>query len=1212
MVEAETRATVATGADAFVHLHTHSEFSLLDGAARIPELVARARAMGQPAVAVTDHGVLYGAVELYTEAVAAGVKPILGCEVYMAPRSHRDKEGRADRDPHHLVLLARDAAGYSNLIALSTIAHLEGYYYRPRIDKELLAAHSEGLICLSGCVGGELPQVILSGDLDAAERVARQHSEIFGPDNYFLEIQDHGMTEETAVREGLVEIARRTGLPLICTNDSHYIDSTDAEAHDILLCLQTGSRREDEKRLRFHGPQFYLASGQEMRRRFAAYGEAAANTLAVAARCDWKLELGRHHLPAYSPIPDGLDADSYLAELCERGLAERYGADPSREARERLAMELDVIRQTGFSAYFLIVWDLIRAARCDGVVVGPGRGSAAGSLVSYVLRITNVDPLRYGLIFERFLNLERREMPDIDIDFDDRRRDRVLQYVTGKYGQDRVAQIITFGTMAARAAIRDVGRVLDVPLPDVDRLAKLVPASIGITLDRALAEARDLRDLYDGEPWARSVIDIARRLEGISRNASTHAAGVVIGAGPLASIVPLARATSGHEGVITQFDMKGVSKIGLLKIDFLGLSNLTVIQEAVENVEKVRGVRIDIDAIPLDDPATFELLGKADTHGIFQLEATLGKRILIDMQPRSLGDLAAANALIRPGPLEGGVVDLYIKRRRGEEPITYLRPEMEPILAETFGTMIYQDQVMLIASAVSGYSLGEADVLRAAMGKKDKVKMAHQREKFLAGAAARGVAEGTAAALFDLIDHFAGYGFNKAHAYCYGLIGYQTAYLKANHPLEFMAALLNSRAGDFDKLKQTILDAHARGLTVMLPDVNRSEAGFAVGDPEKREILYGLAHIKGAGERVMEQLVEERRTGGAYTSLVDLCLRVGGRDLNRRVLEALIRSGACDGLGERGLLLATLDRALDRAAQIRRERDLGQGSLFGDSAAEDASMILSPVDEFGTVTDVSPVPADERLRWEREYLGMYLSDHPLRRISERLAERVDTAIGELGAHLDGIYVQIGGAIRDLRAFIPRRSTTGQRMAFMTLEDLSGACEVVVFARIFEECADLLRPDQVIVVRGRVQAGRNGRTPAAATSNGAPGGAPVAEEDEHPEGEQVSVIAEAVYALDDVRLAAWRRNSRVRLRLAAGQERLLPTLRDILGRHHGDAPVMVQVQGARSVDEIVLPDEWSVEPGPALERAVESLLGDSSYRVEVERQRAPEREGPRRR
>jgi DNA polymerase-3 subunit alpha len=1200
----------AVGADAFVHLHTHSEYSLLDGAARIPELVERAAAMGQPAIAVTDHGVLYGAVDLYTEAVAAGIRPIIGCEAYMAPRSHRDKEGRADRDPHHLVLLARDAEGWANLLALVSAAHLDGYYYKPRIDKQLLAQRSRGLICLSGCIGGELPQAILSGDLDAAERVARQHAEIFEPDGYFLEIQDHGMAEEAAVREGLVEIARRTGLPLVCTNDSHYIAPADAEAHDILLCLQTGSRREDERRFRFSGPHYYLAGGAEMRDRFRAYGEAAANTVALAERCDWRLELGRHHLPAYSPIPEGHDADSYLAELCHRGLRERYGADPPAEVRERLHMELDVIRQTGFAAYFLIVWDLIHAARCDGVVVGPGRGSAAGSLVAYVLRITNVDPIRYGLIFERFLNLERVEMPDIDIDFDDRRRDRVLQYVTQKYGQDRVAQIITFGTMAARAAIRDVGRVLDVPLPDVDRLAKLVPASIGITLERALAESRELKDLYDTESWAKSVIDNARRLEGISRNASTHAAGVVIGAEPLAEIVPLGRSTSANEGVVTQFDMKGVSRIGLLKMDFLGLANLTVIQETVENIERVRGIHLDIDAIPLDDPATYELLGRADTHGVFQLEATLGKRILIDMQPRSLEDLAAANALIRPGPLEGKVVDLYIRRRRGEEPITYLLPEMEPILSETFGTMIYQDQVMKIASAVAGYSLGEADVLRSAMGKKDKAKMAQQREKFLRGATARGVNERTADELFELIGFFAGYGFNAAHATCYGLIGYQTAYLKANHPLEFMTALLNSRAGDFDKLRQTILDAHARGLTVLLPDVNRSESGFAVGDPEKGEILFGLRHIKNAGERVVEQLVEERRSAGPYTSLYDLCLRVGGRDLNRRVLEALIRSGACDSLGERGTLLASVDRAMDGATQVRRERELGQGSLFGDALGGDPATPSVPTDGFGSVTEVAPVATEERLRWEREHLGIYLSDHPLRRVADRLSGCTDTPVGELGAHLDGVVVQVGGAIRDLRAFVPRRSTSGQRMAFMTLEDLSGACEVVVFARTFEECAELLTPDRVVVVRGRVQAGRNGRGPAA--DGAAAALAAQTEEDEHADPETVSVIAEAVYDLDDVRLAAWRSHSRLHLRVRRGQEEVLPALRSLLERRRGDTPVTLQIQGADTVEEVALGEGWGVEPGPPLERAVESLLGDGAYRLEVDRQRAPEREPARRR
>ncbi len=1197
----------AVEADSFVHLHTHTEYSLLDGASRIRELVARAREMGQSAVAVTDHGVLYGAVELYTEAVAAGIKPIIGCEVYMAPRSHRDKEGRADRDPHHLVLLASSAEGWTNLLALVSAAHLDGYYYKPRIDGQLLAEHSRGLICLSGCLGGELPQTIVSGDLDAAERVARRHLEIFGADRYFLELQDHGIPEEAAVRDGLVEISRRTGIPLVCTNDSHYIDPGDAEAHDILLCLQTGSRREDERRFRFSGPHYYLPGGAEMRQRFAAYGEAAANTGAIAALCDWRLELGRHHLPAYSPIPEGYDAASYLAELCERGLRERYGEEPGREARERLAMELDVIRETGFSAYFLIVWDLIRAARGDGVVVGPGRGSAAGSLVAYVLRITNVDPLRYGLIFERFLNLERVSMPDIDIDFDVTGRGRVIDYVTRKYGSDRVAQIITFGTMAARAAIRDVGRVQGVPLPDVDRLAKLVPASIGITLDRALAEARDLRELYDSEPWARSVIDIAKRLEGISRNASTHAAGVVIGAEPLAGIVPLGRATSGGEGAVTQFDMKGVSKIGLLKMDFLGLANLTVIEETLENIARTRRTTIDIDAIPLDDPATYELLGRADTHGVFQLEANLGKRILIDMQPRSLEDLAAANALIRPGPLEGRVVDMYIRRRRGEEPVTYLLPEMEPILAETFGTMVYQDQVMKIASSVAGFTLGEADILRSAMGKKDKAKMAQQREKFLAGATGRGVSEETATELFDLIAYFAGYGFNKSHAVCYALIGYQTAYLKANYPLEFMTALLNSRAGDFDKLKQTILDAQARGLTVLLPDVNRSEAGFAVGDPAKGEILYGLSHIRNAGERITELLVEERKREGPYASLYDLCLRAGGRDLNRRVLEALIRSGACDGLGERGMLLASLDRAMDRAAQVRREREMGQASLFGDGADTGADA-GAPAGEFGAVTPVPPVPTDERLRWEREHLGIYLSDHPLRRVADRLGGLVDTRIGDLGSHLDGIYVQVGGAIRDLRAFIPRRSTTGQRMAFLTLEDLSGTCEVVVFARTFEECVDLLTPDRVVVVRGRVQAGRNGRPATGAES--APGAAD--DDQEHQEGEAVSVIAEAVYDLDDVRLTAWRSNSRVRVRLRRGQERNLPALRTVLERHPGDSPVVLQVRGERAVDEVVLGEAWSVQPGPPLERAIQSLLGDGSYRLEVERRRAAEREPSRRR
>ena len=1180
---------------AFVHLHTHTEYSLLDGAARIGELVDQVRAMGQTAVSITDHGVLYGVIDFYARAKAAHIKPIIGCEMYMAQRSRHDREVRADRDPYHLVLLARNETGYRNLIKLVTTAHLEGHYYRPRIDKQLLAEHAEGLICLSACLGGELQQAILRGDTGGAENVAREHLEIFGRDNYFLELQDHGVSEEETARAGIVEIARRLDLPLVATNDSHYVRREDAEAHDILLCLQTGARMADEKRFKFSGPNFYLAPTHEMRARFSGYAEAISNTAAIASRCNVEIELGRNLLPRYEPIPEGHDADSYLRELCEVGLRQRYGEAANAQVRERLDMELDVISQTGFAAYFLIVWDLIRAARGHGVRVGPGRGSAAGSLVSYVLRITDIEPLRYGLIFERFLNLERVQMPDIDIDFDDRRRERVLQYVQEKYGHDRVAQIITFGTMAARAAIRDVGRVLNVPLPDVDRLAKLVPATIGITLERALAESRDLRDLYEHEDWARKVVDNAQRLEGITRNASTHAAGVVIGAEPLANIVPLQRSTSGDgSAAITQFDMVGVSQIGLLKIDLLGLANLTVIEEACEHIKQHRGIEIDIDHVALDDAKAYELLGRGDTHGVFQLEAIFAKRILLDLQPRSIEDLGVAVALNRPGPIEGGVVDIYMRRKRGEEPVTYVLPELEPILASTYGTIIYQDQVMLIASAVAGFTLGEADVLRAAMGKKDKVKMAKQREQFLSGAAARGVPPDTAGQLFELIAFFAGYGFGAAHAHAYAMIAYQTAFLKANYPLEFMCALLNSRAGNFDKLKQSILDAHARGLVVRPPDVNRSGVAFSIGDPAQGEVLYGLQHIKNAGERVADMIVAERRERGPYASLLDLCLRIGTRELNRRILEALIKSGACDPLGERGALLSVLNMVSDRAAQIRRERESGQTALFGETI-EQFSGSETAVDSTADVpaNGLGSVAADEKLRWEREFLGMYLSDHPLRRVAAELQQRVDTAINELGPHLDGLLVQVGGVVRDVRAFVPKRSTTGQRMAFLQIEDLTGLCEVVVFARTFEECAPLLHPDAVVVVRGKVEVGRNG-------------GAVVPDDEDRSDVEPAKILAESVYAHDDPRLAAWRRDSTVHVRVGPGLVAMLAPLRHALEQHRGDCPVVVHVDSGTSMEEIALSNDFGVDPGPGLERAVEGLAGEGSYRVEIRRARAPER------
>jgi len=744
-----------------------------------------------------------------------------------------------------------------------------------------------------------------------------------------------------------------------------------------------------------------------------------------------------------------------------------------------------------------------------------------------------------------------------------------------------------------------------VPLPDADRLAKMVPASIGITLDAALHSSRELREMYAHEDWARQTIDIARRLEGICRNASTHAAGVVIAPGPLQEIVPLQRSTTDKDASmqVTQFDMDGVQRIGLLKMDFLGLTNLSVIEETLDNIEQATGTRLDIDALPLDDAATYELLGRADTHGVFQLEAVGGKRILIDMQPRSLEDLSAAVALNRPGPIEGGVIDLYMKRRRGEVTIEYppgLAPFLEPILRDTHGTIVYQDQVMRIAQAVAGFSLGEADVLRAAMGKKDKAKMAKQREKFLAGAATREVPAEVAGELFELIAFFAGYGFNAAHSFAYALIAYQTAYLKANHPLEYMAALLNSKAGDFDRLQLTIRDCHARGLSVQPPDINRSGAGFSVGDRTRGEILYGLRHIKNVGEKVIENALEARAAEGPFRSLLDLCLRAGGRDLNRRVIEALICSGACDALGERAALLAAVDRVMDRATQIRVEREMGQTSLFGlpevrpdavtdpgGSAHVDLGAAPASFDEV-PLPSVAAASVEDRLRWERDLLGMYLSDHPLRRIADVLHSRVDTHLGELGAHLEGLVVQVGGAVRELRSVVPRRSTTGARMAFLQLEDLTGSCEVVVFARVFEDCAELLRNDQVVVVRGRVEVGQRGGD---------------AGDEQRGEGEAAKIIAESIRALDDPRLLAWRAAQTVHLTIREGQSQHAAALRETLERHQGETAIIVHVEHHDKIDEVMLPAESGVAPSPGLERAVAALLGEGGYRVEVHRERA---------
>ena len=1169
----------------FVHLHTHSEFSLLDGASRISEMVRLAAETGMPAIALTDHGVLYGAVDLYLQAKAAGIKPIIGQEAYVATRSRLQKEGRADRDPYHLILLVKSLTGYRNLIRLASTAHLEGYYYKPRIDKALLAEHAEGLIALSSCLGGEVASRLLEGDEAGAEQAAREYQRMFGED-YFLEIQDHGMEEQARVNEGLARLSTRTGIPLVATNDSHYTREDDAEAHDILLCLQTGTVVSDATRMRFHNDEFYLKTPAEMAERFRDYPEAIANTVRIAERCHLELET-TPLLPRFE-VPAGDTADSYLRRLAEEGLKRRY-PEMTQAIKDRFDMEFSVIKDMGYAAYFLIVSDFTDYARKNGVAVGPGRGSAAGSIVSYALGITELDPIRHGLIFERFLNRERISMPDIDMDFDDRNRDRVIEYVGRKYGQDHVAQIITFGTMKARAVIRDVGRALDVPLPDVDRLAKLVPPQLNMTLDKAMQMVPELAAAAT-DPVYGKLLKNARKLEGLTRHASTHAAGIVITPEPLQRYVPLQNAITRGErngqetrAVMTQYEMNAVQKIGLLKMDFLGLRNLSIIEDTLKNIEQTRGLKLDLDAIPWDDAATFRLFAAADTNGVFQFEGSGMRRLLQDMRPSTFEDITAAGALFRPGPLEGGLVDQYIKCKHGDREIVYPLPELEPILKETYGVIVYQEQVMQIASRLAGFSLGEADILRAAMGKKKKDEMARMRAKFITGAIAHGVAEAKATEIFDLMAFFAGYGFNKSHSAAYAVISYQTAYLKANYPLEYLAALLNNEAGEYERVAATVLDCHARQIEVLPPDVNRSEAGFTVEDGK---IRYGLAVIKNVGAHVIERLLAERRAKGPFKSLLDMAVRVDPRELNKRVLESLIRSGAADCLGERGRLLASIDRVSDRAAQIIGEWESGQTSLFG---------LLPEADELddpaaGLVSMMPPMPDEERLKGEKELLGLYLSDHPLKRIEQEMHAKVDTYANQVTPEMEDYEVRIGGVIKGVRPVVTK---TGKAMAFVQLEDLTSTVEVIVFPRVFEERRHLLLSDTVVIVRGKVDA----RTAAG---------------DDEERAEQAKVIADDILAFDDAGHESWVRNQVVHLDIPAeATPDQMAALEEILGRCPGpDRVVMHLPRGDQTVD-MDLGDKFRVQAGglagDRTQREIDGLFLRPVWRLEVIRRRAPERQ-----
>jgi DNA polymerase-3 subunit alpha len=1033
----------------FTHLHVHSEFSLLDGLGRITELVDSAAAAGMDSMAITDHGALYGAVAFYQAAKAKGIKPIIGIETYVAPRSMTSKEGKADSQPFHLILLARDFKGYQNLCRLATDAHIDGYYYKPRIDHERLAMYSEGLIGLSACLGGEVARALEVDDWELARTVAGRYGEILGPDGFFLELQDHGLPEQTRLNEQLLRLAPEVGLPLVVTNDLHYVRQDQAEAQDVLLCVGTGNNLDTPGRLKFDTQEFYVKTAAQMAALFPDQREAILNTRRIAEMTDIALPLGQLRIPHF-PVPDGHTTETWLREECQRGLERRYGT-VTPELQRRLDYELGVILSMGYAGYFLIVADFIAFARSQGIQT-TCRGSAPGSIVTYTLGITPVDPILYQLPFERFLNPDRVTMPDIDVDFEDGRRDEVIAYVGRKYGQDHVAQIITFGTMLARAAIRDVGRVLGHSYGEVDRIAKAIPNQLGIKLDEALEIAPALREQVDADPSVKRIIDFARHLEGVARNASTHAAGVVISREPLTELMPLQKATN-SDGLMTQYEMHAIEALGLLKFDFLGLSNLTILRQAVDLVRDNRGVTIDLDTIPLDDARTFELLASGETTGIFQLESAGMRRYIRELRPTSVYDLAAMVALYRPGPMDN--IPAYIRRKHGQEPVTYLHPLLEPYLEKTYGIFVYQEDIMSAAVALGGFSGPEADTLGYAIRKKKSIVLRAQKEKFVTQAAERGVEPQVIDAVFKAFEPFERYGFNKAHATCYGLIAYQTAYLKANHTVEYMTAVLTAFRANEEKVAAAVAECRRMGIDVLPPDVHRSHLEFTV---EGEAIRFGLLAVKNVGQGAIESIIAARAADGDFRSLTDFCTRIDLRLANRKVLEALIKVGALSALGHPAQLLLGLDDAIGAAQATQRDRITGQTSLFDLGAAE-ASVLERPL------PPASEVPTRERLRWEKELLGLYLSEHPMGEVAEQVGRYVNAYSGDLKDEtLDGQRVVVGGIVTGLRTVITKRQ---EAMAIATLEDLQGSIEVVVFPRLYEQTRPTWRDGAILLVAGRV-------------------------------------------------------------------------------------------------------------------------------------------------
>ncbi len=1037
----------------FTHLHVHSEYSLLDGLSRINDLVAQAKRYGMHSLAITDHGAMYGVIDFYKACKAIDIKPIIGVESYLAPNSLEDRTGKYDY--FHLLLLAQNEVGYRNLLKLTTIAHTKGYYLRPRIDKQTLAEHSEGLIATSTCISGEIPSLLMKEDINGARRVIQWYQEVFGPERFYLELQDHQEPGSPLVKINpmLYDLHREMGVPLVATNDLHYVRAEDAETQDVLLCVQTGKTIDDPKRMKFDSQQYYLKSAEEMAALFTDVPDALKNTMRIAEMCNVKLTFGQTLLPDF-PIPPGYSSpDEYMYELCLKGVRERYG-EMTDEIKQRLDYEFNIISSKGFVSYFLIVWDFYNEARKRGIRCS-ARGSAAGSLVGYVLGITSVDPLQYHLLFERFLNPERKSMPDIDMDFPDDRREEMVVYVAEKYGWDKVAQIVTFNTMAAKAAVRDVGRVLGLS-SEADTIARLIPTGPKVTLRGSLETIKDLQQRYENSETTKTILDKALALEGTIRSTGIHAAGVVISREPLVDVLPLQLrdAKDPKSWLVSQYEQAYLEEMGLLKFDFLGLSNLTILQNTVKFIKEARGEDIDLDRIPTDDKKAYDLLGSGETTGIFQLESGAMRQYIKELKPTSIEDLTAMVALYRPGPMDS--IPTFIKAKHGEIQIKYLHPDLEPFLKESYGVIVYQDQVLYIAVNLAGFTWGEVDAFRKAMGKKIPEELLKYRSKFIQGCVKHGIPEKIADEIFTLIEPFGGYGFNKAHACSYAWVAYMTAYLKANYTPEFMAATLTTEASDAKKVMAAIAECRRMGVEVLPPHINKSDIGFTV---ENGKIRFGLLAIKNVGSRPIEEILEARKKGGPFVSLADLCARVDSRAVTRSALECLIKVGALDELGARHHLLDSLDAAITLGQKHRRDLETGQGSLFDALDGHD------PVKSFKLRTSAPAIPRQTLLAWEKELLNIYLSEHPLARVAEALERRGATPTSALNEEWAGQKITIGGRIVEARRITTKK---GDIMAAAIIEDAHGQVEVTVFPRVYEETADLWQDDTILLITGKVE------------------------------------------------------------------------------------------------------------------------------------------------